>query len=56
MVLHRDGVEEFQVLNGIKGMRAAMIYNTYGARLTMEHNDAQVIILAWGVVGPSLIA
>lgn len=40
--------------NKIKGIRCAMLSDTYSARLTREHNDANMMSLGARVIGPEL--
>lgn len=42
--------------NKVKGVRAALCQDTYSARLSREHNDANVLCLGERVVGPGLAA
>jgi ribose 5-phosphate isomerase B len=40
--------------NKIRGIRAALCNDPYSARLTREHNDANVLVMGSRVVGPGL--
>jgi ribose 5-phosphate isomerase B len=40
--------------NKIKGIRAALCNDPYSARLTREHNNANVLVIGARVVGPGL--
>jgi ribose 5-phosphate isomerase B len=40
--------------NKIKGIRAAVCQDSYSARMSREHNDANVLCLGGRVVGPGL--
>lgn len=40
--------------NKIKGIRAALLNDTFSARMTAAHNDSNVIALGGRVVGPEL--
>jgi ribose 5-phosphate isomerase B len=42
--------------NKLKGIRAAVCCDTYTARMSREHNDANVLCLGERVVGPGLAA
>jgi ribose 5-phosphate isomerase B len=42
--------------NKLKGVRAAVCCDTYTARMSREHNDANVLCLGERVVGPGLAA
>ena len=38
----------------IKGIRAALCADTVSARLTREHNDANILVMGAGIVGEIL--
>ena len=40
--------------NKIKGIRAALCVDTVSARLTREHNDANILVMGAGIVGEIL--
>lgn len=40
--------------NKIKGIRAALCADTVSARLTREHNDANILVMGAGIVGEIL--
>lgn len=40
--------------NKVKGIRCALCADTLSAKLTREHNDANVLALGAGIVGPNL--
>ncbi len=40
--------------NKIRGIRAAMVSDPYSARLTREHNDANVLSMGARVIGPGV--
>jgi len=40
--------------NKVPGIRAAVCHDTYSARLSREHNDANILCLGARVVGPGL--
>ena len=40
--------------NKIKGIRAALLSDTFSAKMTAAHNDSNVIALGGRVVGPEL--
>jgi ribose 5-phosphate isomerase B len=42
--------------NKVKGIRAAVCQDPYSARMSREHNDANVLCLGARVVGPGLAA
>ncbi|MDP3142951.1 MAG: ribose 5-phosphate isomerase B [Candidatus Omnitrophota bacterium] len=41
----KTGIGDSIAANKVKGMRAALCYNTKAARLSREHNDANVLVL-----------
>ncbi len=41
--------------NKIDGIRAALVHDVTGARMSREHNDANVLVLGGGVLGERLI-
>lgn len=48
------GIGISMAANKIKGVRCALCSDSYTARLTREHNDANVLALGAGVTGPLL--
>ena len=40
--------------NKVKGIRAALCHDVFSARMSREHNDANVLALGAGIVGPNL--
>ncbi|MDA8334809.1 MAG: ribose 5-phosphate isomerase B, partial [Peptococcaceae bacterium] len=40
--------------NKVPGIRAALCHDTYSARMSREHNDANVLTMGGRVVGPGL--
>ena len=40
--------------NKVRGVRAAVVSDTFSARMAMAHNDARVLCLGGRVVGPSI--
>ena len=48
------GIGISMVANKIKGVRCALLSETTSARLTREHNDANVMALGGGFTGPLL--
>jgi len=40
--------------NKVPGIRAALCHDTYSARMSREHNDANVLAMGGRVVGPGL--
>jgi ribose 5-phosphate isomerase B len=41
--------------NKVKGIRAALCYDELAAKLSREHNDANVLCLSGDLVGPSMM-
>lgn len=54
IVLCTTGIGVSIVANKIPGIRCALCTDTTLARLTREHNDANVLALGGGIVGPKL--
>ncbi|MCD8378838.1 MAG: ribose 5-phosphate isomerase B [Lachnospiraceae bacterium] len=54
IVICTTGIGISMAANKIKGVRCALCMDSYTARLTREHNDANVLALGAGVVGPLL--
>ncbi len=54
IVICTTGIGISMAANKIKGVRCALCADSYSARLTREHNDANVLALGAGVVGPLL--
>ncbi len=54
IVICTTGIGISMAANKIKGVRCALCSDPYSARLTREHNDANVLALGAGVVGPLL--
>jgi ribose 5-phosphate isomerase B len=48
------GIGMSMVANRLEGIRAALCHELYTARLSREHNDANVLCLGARVVGPGL--
>jgi len=42
--------------NKVKGIRAALSHDTFSARMSREHNDANVLCFGQRVIGPGLAA
>jgi ribose 5-phosphate isomerase B len=43
------------IANKVPGVRAAVCHDTFTAKRAREHNDANVLCLGGGVVGPGLV-
>ncbi len=41
--------------NKVPGIRAALVHDVTGARMSREHNDANVLVLGGGVLGDRLL-
>lgn len=54
IVICTTGIGISMAANKIKGVRCALCSDSYTARLTREHNDANVLALGAGVTGPLL--
>ena len=54
IVICTTGIGISITANKIKGIRAALCYDPLSARLTRQHNDANVLALGAGIVGPNL--
>ena len=48
------GIGMSMLANKIKGIRAALCSDSVSARLTREHNDANVLVMGAGIVGEIL--
>jgi ribose 5-phosphate isomerase B len=42
--------------NKVSGIRAALCHDTYSARMSREHNDANILAMGGRVIGPGLAA
>jgi len=54
IVICTTGIGISITANKVKGVRAALCSDTLSARLTRLHNDANVLALGAGIVGPNL--
>lgn len=54
IVICTTGIGISMAANKVKGVRCALCTDSYTAKLTREHNDANVLALGAGVVGPLL--
>ena len=54
IVMCTTGIGISIVANKVKGIRAALCNDCTSARLTREHNDANVLSIGGGVIGPNL--
>jgi ribose 5-phosphate isomerase B len=54
IVICTTGIGISIVANKVKGIRCALCADTVSARLTREHNDANMLALGAGIVGPNL--
>lgn len=54
IVVDGAGIGSSIVANKVPGVRAALCYDTSSARNSREHNDANVLTLGAGLIGPNL--
>ncbi len=54
IVFGGSGIGEAIAANKVKGIRAAMVFNEYMARVTREHNDTNVLSLGSRVLSPTV--
>ncbi|MBO4375767.1 MAG: ribose 5-phosphate isomerase B [Lachnospiraceae bacterium] len=54
IVICTTGIGISIVANKVKGIRCALCSDTVSARLTREHNDANMLAMGAGIVGPNL--
>ena len=54
IVVDRAGIGSAMAANKLPGVRAALCYDLSSARNSREHNDANVLTLGAGLVGPDL--
>jgi ribose 5-phosphate isomerase B len=54
IVICTTGIGISMVANKVKGVRCALCSETTSARLTREHNDANVLAMGGGMTGPLL--
>lgn len=54
IVICTTGIGISITANKIKGIRCALCADTLTARMTREHNDANVLAMGGGIVGPNL--
>lgn len=54
IVICTTGIGISIVANKVKGIRAALCADTLSARMTRLHNDANVLAMGAGIVGPNL--
>lgn len=54
IVICTTGIGISIVANKVKGIRCALCADTVTARLTREHNDANVLAMGAGIVGKNL--
>lgn len=40
--------------NKVKGIRAALVHDTFSAKVTREHNDSNILTMGERVIGPGL--
>ena len=54
IVICTTGIGISIVANKVKGVRCALCADTYSAKMTRLHNDANVLALGGSIVGPNL--
>src|SRR3990170_2117468 len=54
IMLDGAGIGSAMVANKVPGVRAALAYDLSSARNSREHNDANVLTLGAGLIGPDL--
>lgn len=54
IVICTTGIGISITANKVKGIRCALCADTLSAQLTRQHNDANVLALGGGIVGPNL--
>lgn len=54
IVICTTGIGISIAANKVKGIRCALCSDTLSARMTREHNDANVLALGAGIIGPNL--
>ena len=54
VVICTTGIGISIVANKVKGIRCALCADTVSARLTREHNDANMLAMGAGIVGSNL--
>ena len=54
IVICTTGIGISIVANKVKGIRCALCSDTVSARLTREHNDANMLAMGAGIVGANL--
>ncbi|MEM7344899.1 MAG: ribose 5-phosphate isomerase B [Chloroflexota bacterium] len=55
IIIDGAGIGSSMAANKVPGIRAALCYNEAMARNSREHNDANVLTLGSGMVGPNLV-
>ena len=53
IVICTTGIGISIVANKVKGVRCALCQDSYGAKMTRLHNDANMLALGGGMVGPN---
>lgn len=54
IVVCTTGIGISMVANKVKGVRCALCQDSFSAKMTRLHNDANVLALGGGIVGPNL--
>ena len=54
VVICTTGIGISIVANKVKGIRCGLCADVFSARMTREHNDANMLAMGAGIVGPNL--
>ena len=54
IVICTTGIGISMVANKVKGVRCALCQDSYSAKMTRLHNDANMLAMGGGIVGPNL--
>ena len=54
IVICTTGIGVSMAANKVKGIRCALCGNSYSAEMTRRHNDANVLAMGAGIIGPNM--
>ena len=54
IVICTTGIGVSMAANKVKGMRCALCGDSYSAEMTRRHNDANVLAMGAGIIGPNM--
>ena len=54
IVICTTGIGVSMVANKVKGIRCALCGDSYSAEMTRRHNDANVLAMGAGIIGPNM--